>query len=177
MNHQPFRGWLLADDELSVEQSRLLQEHLRDCQACRQINSAWQELEAVIERSSQLEPLPGFVDRWQIRLVEHRDHQQRLRGWYTIGATSLVVISLLVVMMIQVWSLIQNPDAFLAAWLDQLAGLASLYFTARNLALSINLLGPVYTLAAMVLVSGLISFTSVLWLATYRKISMVRREA
>ncbi len=176
MNHQPFRGWLLSEDELSVEQSRLLQEHLRDCQACRQINSAWQELEAVIERTAQLEPLPGFVDRWQIRLVEHQAHQQRLRGWYTIGATSLVVVSLLVVVFTQVWSLIQNPDAFLAAWVNQLAVIASLYFTARNMASSMSLPGPIYTLAAMVLVFGLVSFTSVLWLATYRKISMARRE-
>ncbi len=177
MNHQPFRSWLLSEDELSTEQSRLLQEHLRDCQACRQINLAWQELEAVIERSNQLEPLPGFIDRWQIRLVEHQSHQQRLRGWYTIGATGLVVVSLLVMVLIQAWSLIQDPNPFVAAWFDQLMGLASIYFSARNLVSSISLPGPVLTLAAMVLVLGLISFTSVLWLATYRKISMARREA
>ncbi len=177
MNHQPFRGWLLSEDELTVEQSRALQEHLRDCAACRQIDSAWQELEAVIERSAELAPAVGFADRWQVRLVEHQARQQKLRSWFTIGATTLVVISLLIALLVQAWSLIQNPNAFLAAWFDQLAGIISIVFTIRNLASSVTLPGPVFTVAAIVLLFGIISFMSVLWLATYRKISMVRREA
>ena len=176
MNHQPFRSWLLSADELSTEQAQALKAHLQTCDSCRLVESSWKELEAVIDRSAQLEPVSGFVERWQVRLVEHQYHQQKLRGWYTIGATSLVVISLLVLVVLQLWSLIQAPDVFLAAWFNRLMGVLSIFFTLRNLAGLFSLPGPVYTLAGIVLLSGIISFMSVFWLATYRRFSMARRE-
>jgi hypothetical protein len=177
MNHQPFRSWLLSEEELTIEQTQALQEHMRDCETCRQIDSSWQELQAVIERTSQLAPTPGFVDRWQIRLVENRQHEQKLRGWYIISATGIGVISLLVLVATQVWSLIEAPNVYIAALFDQLMGILSIYFTIRNLAGSFPMPEPVYTLIAMFLLFGMISFMSVLWLAAYRKFSMARREA
>ena len=176
MNHQPFRGWLFSEDELTDEQVRALHEHLSECAACSQLESSWKEVEAVIDHSSQLAPMPGFIGRWQIRLVENQYHQQKLRSWYIIGATSLIVVSIVVLLVIQVWSLIKSPDVYLAAIFERLMGAVSVLFAVRNMIGSISLPGPVYTIAAMVLLFGMISFMSVLWLATYRKISMVRRE-
>jgi len=177
MNHQPFKGWLLSEDDLSVEQAQALQDHLCTCDSCSQIESSWKELEAVIDRSVQLEPASGFVERWQIRLVEHRNHQQKLRGWYTIGGTALIVISLIVLLVVQIWNLLQAPTPYLAGLFDRLISVLSIFFTIRNLVSSISLPGPVYTLAGIVLLFGMISFMSVFWLATYRRISMARREA
>lgn len=176
MNHQPFKGWLLSEDELSVEQANALRDHLRTCDACNRIESSWKELEAIIDRSAQLEPVSGFVERWQVRLVEHHVHQQKLRGWYTIGATALIVISLMVLLIMQIWSLVQAPGPYLAAWFDRFVGVLSIFLSIRSIASSISLPGPIYALAGMVLLVGLISFMSVLWLATYRKISLARRE-
>ena len=176
MNHQPFRGWLLSEDELSVVQAQALQDHLRTCDACSRIESSWEELEAVIDRSAQLEPVSGFVERWQVRLVEHQHHQQQVKGWYTIGATGLIVMSLMVLLSLQVWSLIQAPGPYLAGWFNRLIGVISIFFSMRNFASTISLPSPIYTLAGMVLLVGIISFMSVLWLATYRRISMARRE-
>ncbi len=176
MNHQPFRGWLLSEDDLSVEQAQALQDHLRACEACSQIESSWKELEAVINRSQQFEPAPGFVARWQVRLVEQQHHRQQRRGWYTISATGLIVMSLMILLAIQVWSLIQAPAPYLAGWFNRLIGVLSIFFSIRNFASTISLPGPIYTLAGMVLLVGIISFMSVLWLATYRRISMARRE-
>ena len=177
MNHQPFRGWLLSDDELTLEQSKALKEHLETCATCQQIESAWKELEAVIDRSVQLAPAPGFVGRWQVKLVEHQYHQQKLRSWYMIGATGLVVVSLMVLVILQLWSLIHAPDAYLAAMFDRLMGVLTIFYTIRNLVGSVSLPDLTYTLAGLVLLFGMISFMSVLWLATYRKMSMARREA
>ncbi|HSB66408.1 MAG TPA: zf-HC2 domain-containing protein [Anaerolineales bacterium] len=177
MNHQPFRGWLLSEDELTIEQAQALQDHLGSCDDCRQIESSWKELEAVIDRSSQLSPVPGFVGRWQIRLVEQQQHQQKLRGWYMIGATSLVVISLFVLVIFLLQSLLTAPDAYVAAIFDRLMVVLSIFFTIRNLVGSVTLPGPFFTLLGMVFLFGIISFMCVLWLATYRKISIARREA
>lgn len=177
MNHQPFRGWLFSEDELTVEQAQALRDHLDGCEACRQVESSWKEVEAVMDRSTQLMPAPGFVGRWQIRLVEHQQHQQRMRGWYLIGATSLVVISLFVLVVLQLQSLLTAPDTFLAAIFDRLMQVLSIFFTIRNMVGSIPLPSPIYSLLGMVFLVGIISFMSVLWLATYRKISLARREA
>jgi hypothetical protein len=177
MNHQPYRSWLLAEQDLTVEQSSALQEHLRSCEACRRLESSWKELEAIIDRSALLAPAPGFVERWQVRLVEHQLHQQKLRGWYMIGATSLVVVFLLALALIQLWSLINAPNVYLAAMFERLMGVITIYFTIQNLVGSVHIPAPLYSLAAMVFLSGVISFMSVLWLATYRKISLARRQA
>lgn len=176
MNHQPFRGWLLSEDELTVEQARALQEHLRSCEACSQIESSWNQLEAVISRSIQFEPAPGFVARWQVRLVERQRYLQKQRSWYTIGATALIVISLGIILALQLWSLVEAPGPYMAAVFDRLVGVLSIYFTLRNFTSFYSLPGPLYTLVGLVLFSGLVSFMSVLWLATYRKFSMARRS-
>jgi len=176
MNHQPYRDWLLSEEQLSVEQSLVLQEHLRTCESCSQIESAWKELEGVIQRSArQVEPASGFTERWQARLAEHQYHQQKLRGWLTIGVTSLIVTSLLVLLITQLWSLIQAPGPYLAEWLNRVVGVISIYYTIQNLVSPYSWQIPVFTFIAMFFLVGIISFMSVLWLATYRKFSMVRR--
>ena len=175
MNHQPFRSWLLSEEELTTEQSQALQEHLYACDACSQLDVSWKELESVITRSPQLPSAPGFVERWQANLVEYQQLRQKQKGWLTIGTTSFIVVSLLVLVALQVWSLIQAPDAYLAVWFDRLLGVLSIFFSLRNLVSAYSLPGLVYTVAVMVFLVGMISFMSVLWLATYRKISMARR--
>ncbi len=177
MNHQPFRDWLLADESLSEQQAKALQEHLRTCDTCNRLGTAWGEVEAVISRAALFEPASGFVERWQVRLVAQQLHQQKVKGWYVIGATSLLVVALIVLLSAQIWSIIQNPDVYVAALFDQLAGILSIIIAINSFIRSISLPGLSYTLAGMVLLFGLISFMSVLWLATYRRFSMIRRQA
>lgn len=177
MNHQPFRSWLFSEGELTTDQAQALQDHLQSCEACSQLDSSWKELQALIDRSAQLEPAPGFVGRWQVRLVEQQHHQQQLRSWYAIGATALIVVFLSVILAIQINTIIQAPGLYLAAMFDRFIGVLSIFFTIQNFISSFSLPGLLYTLAGIVIVFGMISFMSVLWLATYRKISMARREA
>jgi hypothetical protein len=175
MNHQPFREWLLSEEHLSVEQTQALQDHLASCESCSQIESDWNELEVVIQKSPQIEPAPGFTRRWQVNLVEYQSVQQKRRGWLTIGVTSLIVTSLLVLLITQLWSLLQAPGPYLAVWLNRIVGVVSIYYTIRNISSSFSWNIPVYTFIGLFFLVGMISFMSVLWLATYRKFSMARR--
>ena len=175
MNHQPFRSWLVSEEELTTEQAQSLKDHLQTCDSCSQIEASWREVEAVLNRSAQLGPAPDFVLRWQVHLVEYQRYQQKRRGWYLIGATSLVVVSLLVALIIQSWSLIQAPGPYVAAWFERFMGLMSIYYTLRNLMASISLPGLLYSVVGATLLFGMISFMSVIWLATYRKVSFARR--
>jgi hypothetical protein len=175
MNHQPFREWLLSDEHLSDEQSQALQDHLASCDSCRQIVSAWKELEVVIQKSPHIEPASSFTERWQEHLAEYHLLQQTRSGWLTISGTILIATSLLILFISQFWSLLQAPDQYLAMWLNRLIGVVSIYYTLQNIANSFSWNIPVYTFVGMFFLVGIISFMSVLWLATYRKFSMVRR--
>ncbi len=177
MNHHPFKEWLVAEDELSPEQDQALKQHLLDCESCRELGTAWKELEVEIKRSTLVAPTPGFAIRWQTNLEQYQYGQQKRKGWMTIGATTCLVLTLSVLVIIQLWSLIQAPDKFLAAWFEQLAVIVSFFITLRGLIGSISMPGAIYTLLGVGLLFGAVSFMSVLWLATYRKVSMARREA
>ena len=61
MDHQPFRNWLLSEEQLSAEQNQSLQEHLASCESCSQFKSSWKELDLFIPKfSSQVAPECGF---------------------------------------------------------------------------------------------------------------------
>jgi hypothetical protein len=177
MNHQPFRDWLLSDEQLSSSEKQALQDHLGSCESCSQILSAWKEVEMEIKRVAPVAPVAGFTERWQANLETYQARRQLLGGWFTITAISVIVTALFGIMAWQVWSMLQSPDAFLVVWLNRLVSVLSLYYVAENFFGSSMRYLPLYTILGMVLLVGTISFMSVLWLAAYRKLSLARRVA
>jgi hypothetical protein len=177
MNHQPFRDWLLSDDHLSAVQIKELQNHLDTCESCSHIESSWKEVELALRKSSQVEPASGFTVRWQEHLAEYQLHQQSRNSWLTIMVTALIATSLLVLLITQIWSLIQAPGPYLEIWLNRLVGVISVYFLLHNMINSYFWSIPIYTFVGMFFVVGFISFMSVLWLTAYRKFSLARRVA
>ena len=175
MNHQPFREWLLTDEKLSIDQTQALQDHLSSCESCSQMESAWKEVELAIRKAPQVEPESGFTLRWQDHLVEYQSNQQSHRGWLTITATTIIASGLLVLMVTQLWSLIQEPGAYLTVWLNRLVGVISVYYMLRNIVSAGSWSIPLYTFFGMFFLLGIISFMSVLWLTAYRKLSLARR--
>lgn len=175
MNHQPFKELLGSEETLSAEQNQALQDHLSACDSCKQVETALREVEFAIRKIPQVEPASGFTARWQEHLVEYQSHQQSRWGWVSIAATTLIATGLLVLLISQLWSLIEAPGPYLAMWLNRLVGLASLYYMIRNVASSFSWSIPLYTFLGMFFLVGIISFMSVLWLTAYRKFSLTRR--
>jgi hypothetical protein len=177
MNHQPFREWLLSDDYLTVEQTIALKDHINTCESCRHIDSAWKELESAMQKVQQVDPASGFTTRWRIHLNDYQHHQKQRRGWMTIGFTSIIVISLLIILITQIWSLVQSPSSYLVIWLTRLVSLVTIYYTLQNMITSYTGIIGIYTFVGLFFLIGIISFMSVLWLTAYRKLSMARRLA
>ena len=175
MNHQPFRDWLLSDEKLSADQTQALQEHLHSCEPCSQLAGAWTEVELSFRQSPQLSPAPGFTTRWQAHLDEYLQHKQRQRVWLSMVIMVISVTALLVILVSQVWTFVQSPGDYLAVWFNSLISLVAIYYALADKFQSITGYMPVYTFIGMFFLVGIISFMSVLWLATYKKISMVRR--
>jgi len=87
MNHQPFEDWLLDDEQLTMQQRRELQIHLRSCTRCSGIAASNLAL-----RSGRLaEPAPGFVGRFLPRLTAWQRQQARRQ---VIGTVVLVLSGL-----------------------------------------------------------------------------------
>ena len=139
--------------------------------------TALKEVEFAMRKVSQVEPTAGFTVRWQEHLVEYQSHRQSRWGWVSIAAATLIAAGLLVVLITQLWSLIEAPGPYLAVWLNRLVGIASMYYVLRNAASSYSWSVPIYTFIGMFFLTGIISFMSVLWLTAYRKFSLARRVA
>ena len=98
MSHQPFETWILSEDSLDQEQTANLQAHLAECGTCRDLQTNWQEVRNVLSTSTTPEPLPGFSNRWQIRLAFDRQKRQQRKMWILtlsiFALASLILISL-----------------------------------------------------------------------------------
>lgn len=176
MNHQPFRDWLLSNEELLPDQQQILQDHLHSCESCREIDTAWSEVESIFRRTPQVQPSPGFTTRWQTTMASYQLRQQKIRGWVGIGATAFFVTCLLVILIGQIWILVQSPDVFIAMWLERFVTMISLFYTAQEILSPLNWNISVFSIIGGIFMVGITSFMSVLWLATYRKLSTARRS-
>ncbi len=85
MNHRPFEDWLLDEQQLDPQQERDLQNHLRDCVTC----SAIAETNLALRGTRMVSPLPGFSDRFAVRLARRREEQR----WRQIVGTVLLVLT------------------------------------------------------------------------------------
>jgi hypothetical protein len=175
MNHQPFRDWLLSDEDLSVEQTQGLQEHLRTCESCRKIETGWVEVDALFHKVPQSEPVPGFTSRWQEHLAVHQHKKQHRRAWIIIGLTTVVVAFILILLGFQIWSILESPGPLLLGWLSRLIGLVSIYYTFQDIYSIASENISIFSVLGLFFMVGIISFMSVLWLTAYRKLSMARR--
>jgi hypothetical protein len=84
MNHQPFEDWLLEDRQLSKEQGRELQAHLRICTSC----SAIADSNRALHAPRWIKPRPGFAHRFSVRLERLRKRQT---AYQAIGTFVLVL--------------------------------------------------------------------------------------
>jgi hypothetical protein len=175
MNHQPFKDWLLSEERLEAEQAQALQQHLRECADCRQIESAWADAHALIQRAPDAAPVPGFTTRWQARLAARRLQEQRRQAWAAIAVTGGVAFLLLVLFGTQVLNLLSSPAQWLLLWVSRLTSLLSLYGVIQELFYALGQVTPAVPLIGLFFAVGFVSFLSVLWLATYRQLTTARR--
>ena len=79
MSHQPFENWLFSEEPLDSEQQNLMNTHMEECEYCRSLAKALDQVEGMLSSQVTPDPLPGFVQRWQDRLVVVRQGQRYQR--------------------------------------------------------------------------------------------------
>jgi hypothetical protein len=177
MNHRPFSDWLLTDDQLSAIQEQSLQDHLQNCESCRQVEVAWLEVESSFKSIPQIKPPPGFTERWQLHLENYEKRKQRHQAWIPIAAIFPIILILLSVSTAQIWMVLKSPGPYLVIWFSKVIDLLSFYLSIQHWISPDSWNISIVTVIAMTFFVGLMSFMCVLWVAAYRKLSMVRRLA
>jgi hypothetical protein len=174
-NHLPFSEWIQTGELLSPEQQRSLQEHLRSCPECSQVQAALEEVQLLFQSVGSAAPVPGFVDRWQERLILHRSQQQRRTAWILFFCAAFMAIFLLSLISWRTLIIFSSPTAILSA----LVYLWTLAFVAtenlRDLALGLVRFLPPLTTLGFIFFIGFVSLVGVLWLVAYRQLTAVRR--
>lgn len=175
MTHQPFQDWLF-DDTLDVTQADALHSHLDTCTGCRDLSGAFHQVENSLHAAPFVAPAPGFTERWQARLEAERSrlHKRQIRLAFVVGLSgALVLLGLLAILF---WPLLDSLDALLWASVYQLyLAFTFIRQVGGPLATLARALAPALPLVFWVLILGLLTQMSVLWVVSYRYITNPRR--
>jgi anti-sigma factor RsiW len=90
MSHQLFEAWILSEDELDPQQRQALDKHLKECEQCRTLSSALNQVTAQFASSPTPLPTVGFTMRWKDRLSIYNQQREQQKMWFiTLGLFAL----------------------------------------------------------------------------------------
>ena len=65
MVHQPIEKWIIEETPLTAEQKIQLEEHLRMCKHCRDLQNSLLEVDELLLQAEIAAPADGFTQRFQ----------------------------------------------------------------------------------------------------------------
>ena len=181
MNHQPFENWLFSEDVLSPEDEDALAVHLESCEHCRELQTAWTGVIDLFEDLPQVEPAPGFINRWQERLVEERQLDALVRQrWQSVIMLILignVIAGLAFLLGTEFLTTIQTPADLIMPWVYRLTSALTIVNGIQNLSLTLfrTLTSIVPVGLWVALGAGLIASGAV-WLISLKTLSVLPRR-
>jgi hypothetical protein len=175
LNHQPFRDWLFSEEPLDAQDTLLLQEHLRTCEECQRQRQAWNGALHFIQNTREVSPAEGFLNRWQERLTAQRLRRQHKLAWVFFGAAAGLALITLTILGWQVFEALRAPQNLLLFLFLRVASFITIVDSISDYLSIFRALLPSLPVVGLVLFVGFISMISVLWLATYKRLSAVRR--
>lgn len=164
MVHQPIEKWIIEGTPLTPEQQAQLEEHLRICKHCRELQRSLLEVDELLMQAEMLSPAEGFTQRFQATLAERKalKNRRQLRKFFlsllgaamvTFGAMGLYIAMTSSPVEV-VTRLLENSTRVLIN-LDQLERFVTTVFNTLPPYLSVG----IWVVAA----SGLVLFT-LLWI-------------
>jgi predicted anti-sigma-YlaC factor YlaD len=180
MDHQVFEQWLFSDEPLSPDQSQALRAHLEICESCRNLSMAWSDVRNLFEEVPDLEPSPGFADRWRVyqegQIRHERYYQNQRRSRITLSITSLGAVLFLSLMVYQILATVGTPMQLLFMGIFQVTAFISKIIAIKDimitfLDIAFGLVSPAYWAG---IAAGL-GLLSLLWLISLRQVFQHRR--
>jgi hypothetical protein len=148
--------------ELTQEQHRDLQSHLKGCSACLSLYKVAHQINHLFNTSPVLEPSPGFSTRWVTKIEKAENQKNQLILGVTLGVISVATLLLLSTIGLQIRSALANfPQMMLemvtlvANWIVFLNQLWDI--VTPLVRVSIKLVSPVWLYTIAVSLSGITS--------------------
>ena len=132
MKHPPFDSWLFDSESLAPDEGAALEQHLAGCAECRALSEAWRGVESRMLASKPVDPGPGFVSRWQLRLAQAQAKRRTRRTWAVLAATVSGATILAPIFGLRLWALINAPTEAALQWLERLRSLSAQLETLRS---------------------------------------------
>ena len=145
MNHQPFDMWLFEEETLSPDQDRALAEHLVSCEHCRVLASAWRAVEGQLLSTSQIEPAPGFTQRWRTCLANDRHRVGQRQLGTLLLSTTVGLVTLTLLFGAQLLPLLQPVIPAIAQWFSKIVGVVA----------HLNLVREIFSVLLEIMVEGI----------------------
>jgi len=182
MNHQPFENWLLSGESLNPEETDALEAHLETCGTCQELNDAWLGVVNLFQDIPDVEPLPGFVSRWQGRLAVDRQMELTVRHrWQSIIVLILignVIAGLVFLLSTQFLTTFDTPVSLFLTGVYRLASMVSLVNAVQSILVTlfrtITSVVPVWVWA--VLGAGLVGSCAT-WIISITSLSVLPRRS
>lgn len=176
MSHQPYEDLLFSDEELAVQESTALREHLQECESCYQLSIAWGAVEIKLQESPLAAPEPHFVNRWRTRLeaerIKNQKRQNRIMLILTWGIAAIILAALVYLAL----PLFQSPKVVALTYLYQLINLVWVVNFVQGLFNVItNSVFGVFSFVWLGIAVGVMTLLSVLWVVSIRYLTSPRR--
>jgi hypothetical protein len=181
MNHQPFETWLFTDETLSPENADALSAHIESCEHCQELQSALTGVFNLFDDALQVEPAPGFMNRWQDRLAEERQVDMLMRHrWQSVIMLILignVIAGLAFLLGTQFFATVNSPADLILPWVYRFTSSFTLFSSVQNLLVTLfrtfTSVVPVGLWAA--LGAGLLA-SGAIWIISMKTLSVIPRR-
>ena len=181
MNHQPFETWLLSDEPLSPENTSALDEHLKTCQHCQQLQDGWLGVVNLFDDAPDVEPAPGFVTRWQAHLEADRQvglvARYRWQPWIMLILIANVIAGLVFWLGTQLFTTFESPTQFVLFWIYRLVSTLTFVTTAQNILVTLlRTLTSVVPAGVWIALAAGLGASSVVWVISMASLAAIPRR-
>lgn len=182
MKHQPFDNWLLFDERLTPDQSQDLDQHLQDCGHCRGLQQSLEGVANFFRDSSEIEPISGFADRWQIRLKQEQlgvvAARHRWQSWITLILIANGVSLLGVLLGMTFFNTFDSLTELFTVSVYRLTSLLTVINIFQNLlAIVIRTIPGLLSPSGWAILAGIVSAGSLIWILSLARLARMPGRA
>jgi hypothetical protein len=181
MNHQLFEDWLFSEEPLPADDERELRDHLMDCEQCSGLENAWLDVERLFVEATDIEPAPGFINRWQATLEADRAVEKTVRQrWQSL--IFMVVIAnfatvALVLMGVQLFNTYGSVTEWVMSWIYKAATVMVLINGFGNAFVTISRTIPqLVPNGWWVAIAITLGLSTIVWFVSMTKLSSLQRR-
>lgn len=119
-HHLPLDLLFEAPQDLTLDEARILAEHMQNCEVCLSANESLRTLDETLRSAAVISPAPGLAARWEKRLETVRAHNHQKQIFVTITGLATVLLLMGGLLIFRIWPLIQSPHLLFMAWVYRL---------------------------------------------------------